>query len=450
MKRWFWLAAAAPALLFAQSPLTVEQAVQLAAERYPSVKASLEQVSAAAAGINLSRTSYLPRVDAIAQVNRASLNNVYGMLLQQPVISPISGPPVTENRSANVFGSAVGFLVNWEPFDFGQRKGEIGVSEASKRKAEAGVERTKFDVSAAAADAFLTVLAAEQQVRAAESGVKRAEIFHTAVDAMARAGLRPGADAARAKAEVAMARTQLIQAKQAYEVARVSLAYLVGSSVSDLRIDGQRLLGASPADEAPAAAAHPAMKEQSAAIDEVRSRQKSLDRAFFPRFNIQGTTYARGTGAKPDFTTLGGANGLAPNYYNWGIGFSVLFPIMDYKAIGEKKRIEAAHERVEQAKLSQVQLELDTRQARARATLDGARQVAANIPVQLEAARAAEQQASARYRTGLGTIAEVAEAQRLLTQTEIDDALAKLGEWRGLLAVAAAQGSLESFLKAAR
>jgi outer membrane protein TolC len=356
-----------------------------------------------------------------------------------------------ENRSANVFGSAVGFLVNWEPFDFGQRKSEVGVSEAAKRRAEAGADRTKFDVSAAAADAFLTVLAAGQQVRAAEAGVRRAEVLHTAVDALARAGLRPGADAARTKAEVALATTQHIQAKQALDVARVSLAFLVGSPVNDLHVDGRRL-SASPQFEQPPAesASHPAIKEQAAAIDEVRARQRSLDREYFPRFNIQGTTYARGTGAKPDFSTLGRAHGLAPSYYNWGLGFSVLFPIMDYKAIGQKKQIEAAKERVEQAKLSQVQLELDTRQARARAALEGAQRVAANIPVQLEAARAAEQQASARYRTGLGTIAEVAEAQRLLTQTEIDDALAKLAEWRGLLAVAAAQGSLESFLKAAR
>jgi outer membrane protein TolC len=78
--------------------------------------------------------------------------------------------------------------------------------------------------------------------------------------------------------------------------------------------------------------------------------------------------------------------------------------------------------------------------------LGGARNVAANVPVQVSAARAATDQATARYRAGLGIIDEVAEAQRLLTQAEIDDALARLGIWRGLLGVAAAAGDIRPFV----
>jgi outer membrane protein TolC len=58
----------------------------------------------------------------------------------------------------------------------------------------------------------------------------------------------------------------------------------------------------------------------------------------------------------------------------------------------------------------------------------------------------ASQQANARYQAGLGTIVEVADTQRLLTQSEIDDALARLGVWRALLATAAAGGNVQPFL----
>ena len=44
---------------------------------------------------------------------------------------------------------------------------------------------------------------------------------------------------------------------------------------------------------------------------------------------------------------------------------------------------------------------------------------------------------------------EVAEAQRLLSQAEIDDSLARLGIWRALLALAAAQGDLTGYLRTA-
>ena len=70
--------------------------------------------------------------------------------------------------------------------------------------------------------------------------------------------------------------------------------------------------------------------------------------------------------------------------------------------------------------------------------------------MQLQAAKAVEQQATARYKAGLGTIVEVAEAQRLLAQAEVDSALANLNVWRALLAVAVSKGNVNEFLDQAR
>ncbi|MGH9674438.1 MAG: TolC family protein, partial [Bryobacteraceae bacterium] len=156
---------------------------------------------------------------------------------------------------------------------------------------------------------------------------------------------------------------------------------------------------------------------------------------------------ARGTGARPDFTTGGAASGLGPNVSNWGVGFTVSFPIFEYAALRARSEAESHRERAEEARLQQVRRELDGRIEKARAMLEGARRVARVAPVFLEAARAAEQQSTARYRAGLGTVIEIAETQRLLTQAEIDNSLARLNVWRGLLAVAAAEGSLEGFLR---
>jgi outer membrane protein TolC len=105
--------------------------------------------------------------------------------------------------------------------------------------------------------------------------------------------------------------------------------------------------------------------------------------------------------------------------------------------------------RAEQAREAQVKRELDAGLQRSNAALEGAWEVAGKTPEQVVAARATLEQASARYRAGLGTIVEVAEAQRLLTQAETGDSLARLQVWRALLAVAAAQGDLGSFLQTA-
>ena len=71
---------------------TLEGAVNFALKNYPAVRASLERVTAAQAGVGLARTNYLPRADVVWQTNRATDNNITGLLLPQSIIAPISGP----------------------------------------------------------------------------------------------------------------------------------------------------------------------------------------------------------------------------------------------------------------------------------------------------------------------------------------------------------------------
>ena len=166
------VSAAASVTLLAQSaPLTLPQAVQLSLEKYPAVRAATAQAAAAAQSIDLARKVYLPRLDVLAQVNRATRNNVFGMLLPQSVIPAMSGPVLPSASADSVWGSAVGALFSWEPFDFGLRGANVAGAESAGRRAEAGVARTRLEVAAAAADAFLTLLAAQETLRAAQAAV---------------------------------------------------------------------------------------------------------------------------------------------------------------------------------------------------------------------------------------------------------------------------------------
>jgi outer membrane protein TolC len=139
-------------------------------------------------------------------------------------------------------------------------------------------------------------------------------------------------------------------------------------------------------------------------------------------------------------------NGLAPSVQDYALGFSVTFPALDQPSVQAREAAQSAAVRAQTARYRQIAADLRAQWNVAVATLQGARKIAANTPFEVSAARAAVEQATARYQSGLGAIDEVAEAQRLLTQAEIDDALARLGIWRGLLAVATAAGDIEPFL----
>ena len=428
---------------FAQ--MTLPEAVRLAGEKYPSVQASLAQVKAAAAGVQLARTAWLPKADFGAQLNRATRNNVTGMMLPQPVIPSISGPAVTANGGTSVWGTATGFLVSWEPFDFGLRGARVDAARSSQVRAEASVAVPRLEAAAAAADAYLTVLAANEALAGANAGRDRAAAFLRVVDALASSGLRPGADAARARAEAALAEAQTIQAAQAVRNARAALVQLTGTETSATLA----ALVSPPASLSAAAGEHPSLREQTAASDEIAARLKVLDRSWAPRFSAQSALFARGTGAFPNGTTGGAASGLAPSYYNWGLGFTVLFPLLELPSIKAEREAESARQAAAQSRFDLIQRELAAQRERAAAQLEAAEKIRHLVPVQLEAARSAQQQALARYQAGLAPITEVAEAQRLLVQAEVDQRLAGLNVWRGWLAVALAQGDLRPFVEAA-
>jgi outer membrane protein TolC len=428
--------------------MTPAQAVQTALRNYPAIRVSEQQIQAAAAGITLARTAYLPRVDTLAQVNRGTRNNVFGMLLPQSVIPSISGPVLGTNNSGTVWGSAIGALVTWEPFDFGLRRANIAAAGAARAQSEASLKRTEFEIAIATADSYLTLAAAQETVRAAQAGVDRAEAVGKTTSALVHAELRPGADASRADAETAAARTQLIQAETAAAAARAGLAQFTGAEPEHVAISAPGL-ARMPADPSPTpleTAANPRMREQAAAVEQARAQLKALERSYFPRFYAQASAYSRGTGAELNGGRLGGANGLAPTFGDAAVGFSVTFPIMDLAAIRAKEAAQSANIRTQSARAELIAAELRAQWNRAAAAYEGARRIAANTPVQVKAARDATQQATARYQSGLGNIDAVAEAQRLLTQAEIDDALARLNVWRALLAVASATGNLDPFL----
>lgn len=435
------------------SSFTIQEAVRLALDNYPAVRAALANIQVSAAGVDFARTIYLPRADVLWQINRATRNSVVGMVLPQPVVAGVSGG-IGVNRNEMIWGSAAGVMINWEPFDFGVRGATIESAESSLRRASAAADITELQVATVAAEAFLNVVATEQTLRAAAAAVERARVFHEVVVARVEAGLRPGVDAARARAELAAAETQRIIADQNLRVARVVLAQYTGRAPEAISVNPGPLLSL-PADApipipppVPAGQAmHPVVVEQNAAIEESRARLRLFERSYFPRFNVLFNTSARGSGVRPDNTIKDGFGGLKPEVGNWAVGLNILFPIFDRPAIEARELAERQRQVVETARYERVIEDLEAQMGRAQTLLDGAQRTALNTPFQLGAAQATHQQATARYQSGLSGIVDVADAQRLLTQTEIDDTIARLNVWRGLLLVATAEGSLDPFLQ---
>jgi len=161
---------------------------------------------------------------------------------------------------------------------------------------------------------------------------------------------------------------------------------------------------------------------------------------------VQGLAAARGTGLESNGVRLGALNGMAPTTENYAIGATLTFPFMDRYAIREQQAAQSANVRAAQAESQVIATKLEAQYNAAMAMLDGARQVAAITPTEVASARAALDQATARYQAGLAPIDDVAQAQRLLVGARIDDSLARLSVWRARLELDTARGDIQPFI----
>jgi outer membrane protein len=432
-------------------PFTLALAIQQAENNYPVILAAQQREEAAHAAIAVARTSYLPRADLLWQTSRSTTNRPNIAVIPQPIV-PIPSPPARSVTGHSDWNSATGVLLAWQPFDFGQRSAQVGIAKYGYESAQHATELSRLDVAASAAGAFFDVVVAKQRVAVQQANIDRMESFAKTVHVLVDNTLRPGADASQADAQLALARTQLIQAQTQQQVSIEALANFLQVSAQDVVVDDNQLLAnaITPEPAEIAIDAHPAAELESALLTQQKEQLHLLNRSYAPTFNLLGSASGLGAGltstsSNPAFQ--GGTAGLAPSVFNWMTAVQVTFPAFQIFTIRQQKKEQQAQVNSTQAAYRQTISDLTAQEKEARAMLDGARRVAANTPIGVAAARESEQQQQARYKSGLATAIDVSAAEAALAQAEGDDAIARVNVWRGLARVAEAQGDLTPFLK---
>jgi len=100
---------ATPALAQPAGPITIGDAIAAAVAAHPGPAEASARAEAAADAVDLARAAYLPKLDAMWQVTRATRNNVFGAFFPQNVI-PISGPVLGTDSFESAWGSATSLI----------------------------------------------------------------------------------------------------------------------------------------------------------------------------------------------------------------------------------------------------------------------------------------------------------------------------------------------------
>jgi outer membrane protein len=428
---------------------TLEQAVEYALKNYPAVRASLERVAAAQAGITVARAQYLPQLSGVYQDSRATQNQVLGIWLPTPITPTVEGP-LGASSGQSYWGSQAAALFSWEPLDFGLHSARVGQAQSADAKSRADLALTQLQVATAVGNYFLLAVGDHRAFMAAESNLSRWQEFNKSIHVLVDNQLRAGVDASRADAELARARIQTYKARQDEQATLDTLAALMGLAGNEIKLDQGALLDGSSKMLVPdvSPSENPLARDQMAAVKQFQSEERVLQRMNYPRFLIQGEIFGRGSEISTNGAIAGNWNGLVPGRDNWVTGITVLFPdVFSFKALSAQKQISKAIQLSQKARYDQTIQDLSGQIQAARDQLQSAQFIAQETPIELASARQSEAQSRSRYESGLATLVEVAEAENLLTQAEVEDSIARLNVWHGFFSVASAQGNLQDFMQ---
>ena len=398
------------------SPLTLQQAVNVALEKNPERKAALADTKAASADVKEARSFLLPHATFS---ETATIGNdpvyVFGSKLRQQrfttgdfALNVLNTPDPFGNFATRLGGT-------WNLFDSLASWRTVSRAERVKNAAGHQLERTDQEVIFRVVDSYYTVLLAKKQLDVAEQAMKTAQAILDRSKDRFESGVVVESDYLSAQVRLATRKQELIRAQNNLALARAQLSAAMGVS-SENEFDpvealAERNLPATSLDdlEKQAVDRRPDLnriRSEEAAQQQSVSIAKS---AFGPRVNAFGGWEAD----NPTLLAGGGGN-------SWLAGIEVQFDLFE----GGAKRAQLSHERALEEKASALKematdaIRLEVR--RAYYDLDAARQ-------QVDVARAtiAEAQESLRinqdrYDSGLSTITDLLAAEEAARRSQTD------------------------------
>lgn len=381
-------------------PLSLDDALALAKERHPSLKAARAQVTAAQAKERAAFAPLIPRVSASLGYSRSTSNFV---ARPGSVPSALDSQTNVSLDSYDFFSAGVTGSASW---DFGQTLNRWLASQEAIGVQQAGARAESVALGLEVRQDYFEAARQKELRTVAEAGLANAKAHLSQAEAFVRAGSRPQIDVAQAKADAAQAKLAVINAQNAERTALVRLTITLGvprGEAVELTDGAPGALAEEGGDVAQALTAATAARPELAQLDsQVRAQELTLKAVR----GAYGPTVSASLGLTLQSRNL--AQAIVPNA---SLGVNLAWPLYE----GGITLAQEADARAQlevlgaQKALLQQQLALDVEQAWV--GVDGAR---AALEAAEEAAVAAQEEerfAVGRYQAGAGNAIELGDAR---------------------------------------
>jgi outer membrane protein len=376
--------------------LTLDDAIQIALDNHPNIKAARERIGAQQAVLGQQMAAYYPTV---------SMTNFYQTSTQVGATTGVSD-------ANDTFLSRTG--VNMTLYNFGKREGTVQAARETLDATGFNYKTTLDGVILGVKQAYYFYLGAKAIVTVREETVKNRDLLVNQARGFYEVGTRARIDVVRAESNLFTAQADLIAARNAMQVAWVTLKNAMGLRVLPERpLVEEAIVTTIPytLDQARELAyvSRPELKSfesQRRAQDQTIAAAR---RGHLPDLNFDANYRRSGTSS---------AESTFPLQGSWQVQLSLIIPIFDgfrtTNRVEETLRNYYVIRNQEEQQRQQVALDVE----QAYLTLVELRD---RIKANEAAANAAKENldlATGRYQVGVGSIIEVTDAQTLYTDAQ--------------------------------
>jgi outer membrane protein len=430
--------------------MSLGDALVFARQHQPQLLAALARLAQQRTAAAVPRSQWLPTIGASAQLFAGSANNTTASYVTTGAldIPRIGGTTVARSGTWQPYASTyLGLGLNQELFDFGRIAAESAAADASADVAQQHARAAELDVTFDVEEAYFAVLAAKAVVNASADAYERSRVHRDLAQAGVTAGLRAPIELTRAEADLTRFDIGRIRAQGGLLAAQTTFAAAVG--VEDGALDAAPAPAAAPdlpqlANAiARASRRDPRLRAALAQLRAAEAEADAIGAELRPNLILTGALSARAGGAPGSGIGLEARGaGFVPDVPNWSAGAVLSWPLFD-RTVSAREQAARAEVQVERAELAQVRQREVAQIRLAYGSVIVARTALPGLQRAVDAALSNYAQAEARFKAGLGTSVELADAEAIRTDAEIQLALGQfeLARTRAAFGRAAAEAS---------
>jgi outer membrane protein len=211
-------------------PLSMTEAIRIAVNQNPQVKAANFQVMAMESNSIQARSGFFPQIDFSETFNRTTNPMwTFGTKLNQGTITQEDFDPARLNDPDAINNFATVFSLSWSLYDGGRTK--IGWEQAKQNLeiASLTLERTRQQVIAQTAAAYVGLLLAQKNIAVVNQTLETAQANLAMIQSRYNNGFVVKSDVLRAMVHIADLKQQHLQAESRVEIAKAMLNASMGS-----------------------------------------------------------------------------------------------------------------------------------------------------------------------------------------------------------------------------